>query len=227
MLCGNPASNGRVRILIAALLSLGVAQSASAALITYETRPSLSGPPFLAASDYVDHWNSLVTTDPTAPAGYCDTTLGAWTNASNQSTCGGSAFDVFFHTSVAFYVAPGDDGLWEFRIAPDYGLGGALYLDGALLDFDNSDLWWGGNWGAASELLTGSALLASGNHLLETFGGEFCCDGPTAGQFKFGANEFEYFSADNPADPVPEPSSLALFALGLPALRSVRRRMRR
>lgn len=220
-------SIGRLRILIAALLSLGVAHNASAALITYQTRPSVSGP-FLAANDYVNHWNSLETTYPIAPSGYCDTSLSSWTSASNQSSCSsGSAGDIFFHTTVEFYVAPLEAGTWDFRIAPDYGLGGALFVDGTQLDFDSNDLWWGYSWANTGELLTGSAFLASGNHVLETFGGEHCCDGGTAGQYKFGLNDFQDFSADNPADPIPEPSSLALFALGLPALRSVRRRMRR
>jgi hypothetical protein len=71
-----------------------------------------------------------------------------------------------------------DFGDFSFNLAPDAGLGGALYLDGNLIASSTDDLWWSYDWNNASEIL--SALvpnLSSGSHVLEGFWGEACCHG--------------------------------------------------
>jgi hypothetical protein len=194
-------------LLGAALLIL--AAQADAMTVTYSTRPTSSGGFFASPGDYASHWASLEAAMPVAPAGFCgDVTLGAWTGASSQGTCGGPTGGVAFHTEVGFHV--GTSGVWNFRIGPDYGLGGELLLDGIVIDFRSYDLWWAGSWGDPSQLLLGSAFLTPGWHVLETFGLEGCCDGPTAGQFQVGTGEWTYFQTT-----VPEPGTVALLGAGL------------
>ena len=60
---------------------------------------------------------------------------------------------------------------WHLPI--DAGWGGISILDGNLMDRYDGDMW--GNWEIDFE-----ASVPAGNHVLEVFGGEGCCDGTTS-----------------------------------------------
>lgn len=177
--------------------------------INYETR-SYAGSALAAAADYQTNWAALTTTFPTPPAGFGATPLASWSGIANQSTfAGGAGVNIAYHVTVNFSVAPAEAGTWDFRLGIDFGLGGAAFLDGTLLDFRNSDMWWDGSFASPAQLLSGSRLLAAGNHVLEVYGLEACCDGLTTGQFRAPGRGFETFST------VPEAGSLWLAGFGL------------
>lgn len=53
-------------------------------------------------------------------------------------------------------------------------------MDGQVMIQDKSDIWQGGK----SEKLNFEVHLGEGNHVLEVFGAEKCCDGTTGWKFK-------------------------------------------
>ncbi|MEQ1529640.1 MAG: CCXG family PEP-CTERM protein [Methylococcales bacterium] len=110
---------------------------------------------------------------------------------------------------------------WDFQIAPDAGFGGALYLDNQLIDHDSSNLWWGYVWSNSSELLASSAnIMMAGDHVLEAFWAEDCCNGSMGGRFSVdGGKQWQNLSVANLNQfAIPSPDAAWLIALGLLAL---------
>jgi len=108
----------------------------------------------------------------------------------------------FFET---FFSVPAD-GLYGFRIGPDYGQGGELYLDDVTLEEAWTDeLFWGFNY-ASSDVLQGTRFLTAGTHSLNSLGFELCCDGFIGLQYIFDSDgdgdlSDETFSDLNPSSP--------------------------
>jgi hypothetical protein len=100
------------------------------------------------------------------------------TAVSNQALCGGGNQNVGFYFITVFPV--GEDGsVYSFRTPTDFGLGGVTQLDGVIIKEDSSDIWEGGS----STKLDFTATLDRGNHVLELYGAEGCCDGTTSWSF--------------------------------------------
>ncbi len=59
--------------------------------------------------------------------------------------------------------------------------------------WDTEDIWDGGN----SEKLNFEKTFTRGNHILELFGGEGCCDGTTSWYFNVNDGEWEGFTTYN------------------------------
>ena len=185
-----------------------VPMHASVISILYETRPDAGGN-LPTAADYVTNWDALLTSNPVPPAGYGAADVPEFTNLSNQLTFGGSNGDIGFHTLITLDVTPSQAGIWNIQFGIDYGWGGALFVDGSLVDFRNTDMWWAGSYSDPNQLLSGGVNLGVGSHTIELFGLEGCCDGPTEGRYQVGTQPFQIFEA------VPEPGTITLIAFGI------------
>ena len=97
-----------------------------------------------------------------------------------------------------FEVGPGEAGVWSFRYGADFGRGGGLYVDDVALEEQwSDDLWWAGNWNAASEVLEGSINLAPGFHKIEIIGAEGCCDGGLTVQYRRPGGSYQTFQTSS------------------------------
>ena len=213
---------------LAATLLLSAA-AAQASVVTFESRLG-NNTSFPSAADYLSNWNTLAGSPATA--GYTNGILvGQWDypvqgNVDNQELVpSGSPNNIAFHYQVNFGLNGGQAGSVDFRIAPDFGFGGAVYLDGLEVDYNPSDMWWGLNWSNSSQLFSFSNSLSAGNHVLDVYGQEGCCDGPTGGQFRLeGAVDWVAFGTNDHLDAIPEPGTLLLIGTGLSGLALRRRR---
>lgn len=113
---------------------------------------------------------------------YCSVEVSSASGLTGNGVCGSPTTNLGFQLSATFPVCA--DGEYEFRLGPDYGRGGALFLDGVELDSAEDDLWWAGSWGATSEILTGADDLGVDYHTVDAIGFEGCCDGAQALQVR-------------------------------------------
>lgn len=204
------------------MLGLCSLASADTISILYESRPYTAGVPLGSAAAYESNWNSLVSTYPTPPAGYGSTNVTSFNNLNNAGTLGGSNSNIAFHTVINFTVAPSQVGNWSFQFGVDYGLGGVVLLDGAVLDFKTTDMWWAGDFLNTAGVLMGTSTLTSGAHTLELFGLEACCDGGSAGRYQAGSSGYQTFTV-SPSS-IPEPSTYLTLFSGLGLIAGLARR---
>lgn len=203
------------------------APPATASVIDYSTRLSASGP-LGSAAEYRALVESL-TASPPSP-GFGDARgVAAFDGLTNQGRFGGGATAIASRFLVTFEVPAALAGLWSFRFGVDFGNGGAVFLDGAALDFRNTDMFANGSYADPTQFLAGAATLAAGVHRIAVYGLESCCDGPNQGQYLApGATGWVTFSATDGLTPrvapVPAPAAAAAFGLGLLGLAPARRR---
>ena len=71
-------------------------------------------------------------------------------------------------------------------LGTDFGLGGAIEVDGKIEKYFKNDLWWGYRWNHpdTSELSILKHRFTRGNHQLIVTGLEGCCDGSSTYQFQ-------------------------------------------
>ncbi|WEF35999.1 CCXG family PEP-CTERM protein [Pseudoduganella chitinolytica] len=210
-------------VALCALCALSVAGPAEASRTTMATGFAVVGP-----LDDANAYRDAVEAALMIPlGGYGTTELAAFSNVNNHDRFG-SERDLAYHFTVEFDVTAALAGQWRFRAGVDFGDGGAMMLDGTVLDYSRDDLWWGGSW-AGPGVLSGSATLTEGRHTLHLYGLDRCCDGNFSAQFSVGAGPYVTFSNVDglqPVSSVPEPSALALMAAGAGVLAGARRRRR-
>ena len=80
--------------------------------------------------------------------------------------------------------------MYSFKTPTDFGHGGISYLDREIMMQEINDVWDGGQ----STNLDFTATLSKGNHQLELFGAEGCCDGTTSWSFKVNDGEWLEFT---------------------------------
>lgn len=188
-------------LLSSAILFACASANVSAASITLDTRGISSG---VNNTDYRSSWSAQSSV----------------INSQNLSDVNGAfgASNSFSHLKIDFSSA---DSVWGFQLAPDAGFGGALYLDNQLLAKDTSDLWWGYAWGNGSELLSSAAnMLLAGNHVLEAYWAEGCCNGSMGGRFTLdGGQNWQGLSVANlNRVAIPNPDVMWLIGLGFISL---------
>lgn len=160
--------------------------------VKYHTRQTTFDPATRAQAEA--DFNSL----DDSVAGYGCTILTDITNVDNSDTFSGPNNDIIYFTETFFEVTAANSGSWEFRIGPDFGLGGDLYVDSQSVDVEwNDDLWWAFNFGNVNEILSGSINLTAGYHSFRTIGSEACCDGPASIEFRPPGGAFQPLSTTN------------------------------
>ena len=91
---------------------------------------------------------------------------------SNKQLCKGVNKNVGFYYRVDFPVSD-NNAKYSFKIPVDFGKGGVSMMDGKVVKKETSDIWEGGK----SKKLDFTTTLSEGNHYLELYGAESCCDG--------------------------------------------------
>ena len=161
---------------------------AQASTVTFETAASTAGPQIDAAG-YRSAVNAAMST-PSAQS----MVVAQFDNLSNQSVFAGSALDLAFRATIDFGVSAAQAGSWGLRAGVDFGHGGAVFLDGVALGFKTNDMWWGGSYATPSQSFQFSSVaIGAGNHRLQLFGLEHCCDGGQQAQFSFDGIRYETF----------------------------------
>ena len=201
------------KILLTLSLAL-IAVGANASFMQYQTGHYSGDGTFTTASDYQIAVESAVGLSP-------------WVSASSYDSLQpniGSFGSEAYKATVTFGV--GDAGTWDFRSGVDFGLGGALFLDGVAQTFKTNDMWWNGAYGDSTQFLSFSRALAVGNHTLTIYGVEHCCSGVQQAQFKApNSNAFVSFSnGDGLVSMIPEPESYAMLLAGLGLMTTIVRR---
>ena len=93
-------------------------------------------------------------------AGYGSAFPVIYDNITNQGLFG-SGTDIAFKSTVDFGVSAANAGIWEIRAGVDFGLGGALFVDGVARDFNSNDMWWNGSYANSTQFLTITLNLAA------------------------------------------------------------------
>jgi putative Ig domain-containing protein/collagen triple helix repeat protein len=163
----------------------------------YFSAPQYPIPTSTLDNDFTATTNYRVIVDPLVAApttGYCTTTLTLASGFSNQNSCpGGSSTHVAYKTTIRFILPQA--GILALRAAGDWGFGANLVLDGVSIQSRwGVDMWWAGVWTNPGQFLQGANLaLAAGQHIVEVYGIDTCCDGNGEIDFNLG-NGWQPFS---------------------------------
>jgi hypothetical protein len=158
------------------------------------------------------HWNGHVPADssdaintyfslPMGVPGYAPApkTLTIFDGVSNHATFNGVTTDIGYHHHFAFNAPL--DGTLTIRMGADFGGGGTLVIDGQVVQFRNTDMWWNGSYNDPTQYLSGTVAITAGPHTIDSYGFEGCCDGPQQAQYSYLGAPFKIFQA--PANEVP------------------------
>lgn len=204
------------KLSVVALAIAALCGSAQASVIQVETASATSG--FLGdANAYLAAVNAALT-----GGSYASQFITSYEAVSHQALFGGNS-NFALKSTISFDLASA--GQFDVRAGVDFGLGGAMFLDGVAVDFKSNDMWWNGNYGNPSQFFASSGMLSAGSHTLTIVGFEGCCDGNQQVQFlQTGGNWTSFGANDGLVGVVPEPASVALLLAGLGMIGVSRRR---
>jgi MYXO-CTERM domain-containing protein/uncharacterized repeat protein (TIGR01451 family) len=159
---------------------VGLAASASAQIV-FDTAPWDGKTDPTSTADAI----TLFDSEPSGQTGYgCFALLTTMNGACNQRTLRGTQSDIAYHVAIAFSVSSAQTGAWSFRWGPDLGGGGTMLVDGVELASKwGVDIYWNNSFSDPSQIIQGTTSLAAGNHTIDLYGFETCCDGTTDAQF--------------------------------------------
>jgi hypothetical protein len=124
--------------------------------------------------------------------GYCERVVENMLQVSNKALCKGVNRDVGYYYKITFPVCE-DGTTYGFKVPTDFGRGGLSMMDGKIMKEHSKDIWQGGK----SNKLDFSAKLSKGNHVLELYGSEGCCDGKTTWKFQVNGGKWLDFTQTN------------------------------
>ncbi len=197
-----------------AALTIGTAQAS-----VIEVEAAAGSTPFLGSAvayrDAVDQALTGVTYQSATASTYNGLTHGQFFNNTGSWA---------MKSTVSFGVATAAS--YDFRVGVDFGMGGAMFLDGVAVDLRSNDMWWGGDFNNAAGVFSASAALSAGNHVLTVYGFEGCCDGGQNAQFRAQGQQWTSFASTDGLNlvEVPEPATLGMFITGAALLGLSRRR---
>ena len=141
--------------------------------IEFESRRWMGGN-ISSTAEAIAAFNAL----PAGGAGYGRRQVDSLASWSNHSVFGGgSTSNLAYHTKFGVNVTDENEGVWGFRLGPDFGGGGTIVVDGVEIASRWSDMWWNGSFNDPNQSLTAYVDLAKGLHIVELYGFEGCCDG--------------------------------------------------
>merc|ERR1719210_1494361 len=146
--------------------------------ITYKSLP-YNGPRLVVGK--ADEFVARIRSAQTKP-GYCTTPLDTLTYRNTQTCPRGSRNNIGFDIVIEFEERAKEGSTWHFDFGVDFGLGGAIFVDGQKVKSYPGDIWWAHNENHANHL--GFKYdFPQGRHQLELIGAEACCDGPSRVKF--------------------------------------------
>jgi hypothetical protein len=130
-----------------------------------------------------------------SPRGYCEKQVDHMLKVSNRRICGGRQNrNIGFYVATVFPVAQ-KGTKYCFHVPMDVNYGGLTMLDGKIMKQTKKDVWRYGK--LDTKLLDFCVELEAGNHILELYGAEGCCDGTTRWTFQVNGGKWQDFTKDN------------------------------
>ena len=96
-----------------------------------------------------------------------------------------------YDLNVHFSVPETSTGRWSFRLGPDFGRGGAIFIDGVKSAERTTDVFWGYSWDSPDVMYVNNKDLSPGEHHIEVIGFESCCGGYMTLQYQTGGGAWQ------------------------------------
>ena len=151
--------------------------------------------------------------------------VGAPTSISSYDSLSVPLGNYAFESTITFDVT--SSTTYDFRAGVDFGGGGAMFLDGVAIAFNNNDMWWNYGYTDATQFLANATGidLSVGVHTLNLYGFEGCCSGNSQVQFSVdGGQNYTSFSNTDGLPAIPEAQNFAMLLAGLGLIGTLARR---
>ncbi len=188
----------KAKLILSAIATLILSTTVNASLISIDSRSVVNT---IDNTDFATSW-----TDQASTITHTDLDI------FNRYRSGSHTINLL---TIDFNMA--STGSWGFDLGLDAGYGAAFYLDNNLVSNRTDDLWWSYNWNHSDVMHVLDNTLASGNHTIEIYWAEKCCNGASSAKFTADGSNWLALSTENidAASSVPEPGSIALLCIGL------------
>ena len=183
--------------------------SAQGALITVEKANASFGS---ANIDLAAYWATLSEADISTDM--IETATMLYNGSANN--------DTIFKMTINFYNSV--DTLFSLFAGLDAGRGAEFYVNGNLVSDLNTNIWWGRNWAHSQVVaIEDIYLLANVANQVVVFWAENFNSGGNSFEFTMNGGQRLVLSEQNLPNPVPAPSTIALFGMALVGLSFARR----